>query len=152
MGSPFKNSGSDPYRIHGRDSKSGISGFFRTFRHYIISLGLSRKRLLMNCSYTKSPSFETIHKFRTGREKMLLRIYGDVLGVPKSGFHGSRRPIRVCDTSLERSRRRGSKKPKIAKIRREMADLEVAVFWSFSTIFTSKTAKSCTDLSSLFRR
>ena len=83
---------------------------------------------------------------------MLLRIYGDVLGVPKSGFRGSRPRIRVYDTSLERSRRRGSKKPKIAKIRREMADLEVAVFWSFSTIFTSKTAKSCTDLTSLFRR
>ena len=59
---------------------------------------------------------------------MLLRIYGDVLGVPNFGFHGSRRPIRTYDTSLERSRRRGSKKPKIAKIGREMAEREVAAF------------------------
>ena len=59
---------------------------------------------------------------------MLLRIYGDVLGVPNSGFHGSRPRIRVCDTSLERSRRRGSKTVKIAKIGREMAEREVAAF------------------------
>ena len=58
---------------------------------------------------------------------MLLRIYGDVLGVPNFGFHGSRRPIRVCDTSLERSFRAGSKEPKIAPMRREMAEQEVAV-------------------------
>ena len=114
------------------DPLSGLkvreSGFFRTFAHNIFRLLRRRCRLLMSCRYEPYASFAPTQTIFTQKRKMLWRIYGDVLGVPNFGFHGSRPRIRDCDTSLERSRRRGSKKRKIAKIRREMAEREVAAF------------------------
>jgi hypothetical protein len=123
------------------DPLSGLkvreSGIFRTSGPGVFSLRARRMRLLMSCPYHSCASFASTHNVFTRRRKMLWRIYGRVLGVPKSAFRGWRHPTRMCDTSLERSFRAGSIGTKIAPIRREMAEREVAAFWSFSPVFTS---------------